>query len=162
MSDQVQALIRKRHLMIGIRHFTDFPDSPPLEGDRALIFPGEVSLTEFRIDPLSPVKIEVRAESPAVFRFTAQYRVPGRDYMDFASARDSTHVGQSAYRTELPPPIQSYTDLRIYFLIDGAARHAYRIAVQCAQRGKPVGKPIICEGTIRRADAKPEQGPKPA
>ncbi len=105
-------------------------------------------MIEFRIDPLSPVEIEVRAESPAVFRFTAQYRVPGRDYVDFATAKSSTRVGESTYRTELRAPIHPYTDLRIYFLVDGPANHATRIAVQCSQRGKPLGKPIICGGTI--------------
>jgi len=105
-------------------------------------------MTEFRIDPQSPVEIEVRAESPAVFRFTAQYRVPGRDYVDFATAKGSTRVDEGAYRTALRAPIASYTDLRIYFLVDGPAKHATRIAVQCSQRGNSLGKPIICEGTI--------------
>ena len=105
-------------------------------------------MTEFRVDPQSPVEIEVKAGSPVVFRFTAQYRVPGRDYVNFASARDSTHVSQSTYRTELRAPIASHTDLRIYFLVDGPANHSYRIAVQCSQRGKPLGKPLICKGTI--------------
>jgi hypothetical protein len=94
------------------------------------------------------VEIELGAEAPAIFRFTAQYRVPGRDYVDFASARDSTQVGQGTYRTELDAPIASHTDLRIYFLVDAPANHRYRITVQCSQRGKPLGNPITCEGTI--------------
>src|SRR5215210_153334 len=105
-------------------------------------------MTEFRVDPQSPVEIEVSARSPAVFRFTAQYRVPGSDYVNFASARDATHVGQSTYRTHLEAPIASHTDLRIYFLVDGPANHAYHIAIQCSQHGKPLGKPLTCEGMI--------------
>lgn len=105
-------------------------------------------MTEFRIDLQIPVEIEVSARSPAVFRFTAQYRAPKRDYVNFASARDSTRVSQSTYRTKLPAPIAPHTDLRIYFLVDGPANHAYRIAVECSQRGKSLGKPVICEGMI--------------
>ncbi len=105
-------------------------------------------MTDFRVDPQSPVEIEISSKSPAVFRFTAQYRVPGHDYVNFASARDSTRVSQSKYKTELQAPIASHTDLRIYFLVDGPANHDYRIAVQCSQRGKPLGEPLTCEGTI--------------
>jgi hypothetical protein len=94
------------------------------------------------------VEIQLSAESPAVFRFTAQYRVPGRDYLDFASARDSTQVGRGTYRIELDAPITPHTDLRIYFLVDAPANHRYRIAIQCSQRGNPLGTPLVCEGTI--------------
>jgi hypothetical protein len=94
------------------------------------------------------VEIELSAASPAVFRFTGQYRVPGRDYVDFASARDSTRVNEGTYRTELDSPIASHTDLRIYFLVDAPANHNYRITVQCSQHEKSLGKPIIREGTI--------------
>jgi hypothetical protein len=105
-------------------------------------------LPEIRIDPQSPVEIAIKAETPAVFRFTAQFRAPGQDYVDFASARDSSHVSQSAYSIQLNAPIRPYTDLRVYFLVDGPTNHPYRIRVQCSQGGSPVGAPIICEGTI--------------
>ena len=105
-------------------------------------------MTEFRVDPKNPVEIELTVESPAVFRFTAQYRVPGSDYVDFASARDSTRVSEGTYRTELNAPIASHTDLRIYFLVDAPANHRYRIAIECSQRGKPLGTPLVSEGTI--------------
>ena len=105
-------------------------------------------MTEFRIDPRNPVEIELSSKSPAVFRFTAQFRTPGHDYINFASARDSKRVSQSTYRTELPAPIESHTALRVYLLVDGPANHRYRIAVNCSQRGKSLGAPITCEGTI--------------
>ena len=105
-------------------------------------------MTELKIDPLRPVEIEIRAESPAVFRFTAQYRAPGHDYVDFASAKDSAHVSKSTYIIELAPPIQPYTDLKIVFLIDGPSRHPYRIRVQCSQDGRPLGGPIVRLGVI--------------
>ena len=105
-------------------------------------------MAEIRIDPQSPVEIDVKAETPAVFRFIAQFRAPGHDYVDFASASDSGYVSRSAYSIALPPPIRPYTDLRIYFLVDGPTNHTYRIRVQCAQAGAARGPPIICEGTI--------------
>ena len=94
------------------------------------------------------MEIEVKAETPAVFRFTAQSRVPGHDYVDFASSSDVGLVSQSAYSIELPAPISPYTDLRINFLIDGPTNHPYRVRTQCSQGGAALGAPIICRGTI--------------
>jgi hypothetical protein len=108
-------------------------------------------MAELKIDRQRPVEIEIKAESPAVFIFTAQYRVPGHGYVDFASAKDSVHVSKSTYTIELRAPIEPYTDLRIYFLVDGPANHPYRIRVQCSQAGLPLGHPILCEGAIDAA-----------
>jgi hypothetical protein len=105
-------------------------------------------MAELKIDPQRPVDIEIRAESPAVFRFTAQYRVPGHDYVDFASAKDSIHVSKSTYVIELAAPIEPYTDMRIVFLVDGPSKHPYRIRVQCSQDGQPLGEPIVRLGVI--------------
>ena len=105
-------------------------------------------MAELKIDPQRAVEIEIKAESPAVFRFIAQFREPDKDYVDFASTKESTHLSKSTYLVELHSPIKPYTDLRIYFLIDGPANHPYRIAIQCSQGSLPLGHPIICEGAI--------------
>jgi hypothetical protein len=105
-------------------------------------------MAELKIDPQRAVDIEIKAESPAVFRFTAQFRAPGHDFVDFASAKDSTHVSKSTYAIELRAPIQPHTHLRIYFLVDGPSNHPYKIRVQCSQGGLPLGDPIMCEGAI--------------
>jgi hypothetical protein len=49
--------------------------------------------------------------------------------------------------------VRSYTDLRIYFLMDGAANHPTRISVSLSQHGRPLGKPIVCEGKIGSDDS---------
>jgi hypothetical protein len=118
-----------------------------LEG-RAHPFRNGGQVAELKIDNQRPVDIEIKAESPAVFRFTAQFRAPGHDYVDFASAKDSTHVSKSTYDIELHAPIQPHTHLRIYFLVDGPSNHPYKIRVQCSQDGLPLGHPIMCEGVI--------------
>lgn len=105
-------------------------------------------MAELKIDPQRAVEIEIRGESPAVFRFIAQFRAPGKDYVDFASTKESTHLSKGTYLVELHPPIKPFTDLRIYFLVDGPANHAYRISIQCSQTALPLGKAIICEGVI--------------
>lgn len=105
-------------------------------------------MADISIDGALPVDIEIQAETVAVFRYTAQYRVPGGDYIDFATAKDSSLVSRSAYRLRLNPPVASYTDLRIYFLIDGPAERPYRIDVTLSQNGQAVGQPIVCSGQI--------------
>ena len=39
----------------------------------------------YKMDPLESVDVEIRADTPSVFRFIAQKRVPGRDYRDSVS-----------------------------------------------------------------------------
>jgi len=105
-------------------------------------------MAQYRMDPLVAVDIDIRAETPLVFRFTAQKRVPGRAYREFASSKDWGHESLSRYSFELLPPIRTYTDLRIYFLIDAPAARPTRITVGCSQNGQPLGPPIVCEGKI--------------
>ena len=100
------------------------------------------------MDPLVAVDIEIKADTPSVFRFIAQKRVPGRDFREFATSRDWGHESQSRYSFELLPPIRTYTDLRIYFLMDGAAGRPTRISVSISQNGQPLGEAIRCEGRI--------------
>lgn len=102
----------------------------------------------YKMDPLEPVKVEIRADTPSVFRFIAQKRVPGRDYRDFASSADWGRESLSRYSFELLPPIRTYTDLRIYFLMDGAAGRSTRIRIEFSQSGQPLGEAIVCEGRI--------------
>ena len=94
------------------------------------------------------VEIDIRADTPSVFRFTAQKRIPGRDFRDFASSRDWGHESLSRYSLELLPPIRTYTDLRVYLLVDGAASRPTRIIIGFAQNGQPLGVPIVCDGKI--------------
>jgi len=105
-------------------------------------------MTQYRMDPLVAVDIEIRGDTPSVFRFIAQKRVPGRDFRDFASSADWGRESQSRYSFELLPPIRTYTDLRIYFLMDGAAGRPTRITVSFSQNGEPLGDAVICEGRI--------------
>ena len=100
------------------------------------------------MDPLVAVDIEIRADTPSVFRFIAQKRVPGREFREFASSRDWGHESQSRYFFELLPPLRTYTDLRIYFLMDGAANRPTRINVSFSQHGESLGDAIVCEGKI--------------
>lgn len=110
-------------------------------------------MVEIKMDPFKPVDIEISAETPAVFRFIAQKRVPGRDFVEFATSADWGRENLSRYSFELLPPIKSYTDLRIYFLMDGASNHPTRISVAFSQSGKPLGDPIVCEGKIGGDDS---------
>jgi len=105
-------------------------------------------MTQFRMDPLVAVDIEIKGDTPSVFRFIAQKRVPGREFRDFASSADWGRESQSRYSFELLPPIRTYTDLRIYFLMDGAAGRPTRITVVFSQNGVPLGEAIVCEGKI--------------
>jgi hypothetical protein len=125
-----------------------FPPYTYVGGPRTPIPATEGQVVELKVDSQRAVEIEIKAESPAVFRFTAQFRAPGHDFVDFASAKDSSHVSKSTYDIELDAPIQPHTRLRIYFLVDGPSNHPYRIRVQCSQGGLPVGHPITCEGAI--------------
>lgn len=102
----------------------------------------------YKMDPLAPVDVDIRADTPSVFRFIAQKRVPGRDYRDFASSADWGRESLSRYSFELLPPIRTYTDLRIYFLMDGAAGRATRLTVSFSQSGQQLGEPIVCDGRI--------------
>ena len=95
-----------------------------------------------------PVEIEIRADTPSVFRFIAQKRVPGRDFRDFASSRDWGRESQDRYSFELLPPVRTYTDLRIYFLVDGAADRPTRIVVSLSQNSQWLGDSIVCKGRI--------------
>ncbi|HEY1952666.1 MAG TPA: hypothetical protein VGG76_07655 [Gemmatimonadaceae bacterium] len=110
-------------------------------------------MAELKIDPQRPIDIDIRAESPEVFSFTAQYRAPGHDYVDFASPKDAVRANHSSFTIELDAPIKRYTDLRIYFLVGGPSSHPFRIIVQCSQNGHALGQPIVCAGTIA-ADGK--------
>jgi hypothetical protein len=105
-------------------------------------------MTQYRMDPLVAVDIEIQGDTPSVFRFIAQKRVPGREFRDFASSADWGRESQSRYSFELLPPIRTYTDLRIYFLMDGAAGRPTRINVTFSQNGQPLGEPIVCDGKI--------------
>lgn len=105
-------------------------------------------MAEYEMDPLEPVVVEINADTPSIFRFIAQKRMPGRDYREFVSSKDWGQEPLSRYWFELLPPVRSYTDLRIYFLMDGAANHPTRIKVALSQHGKPLGDPIVCEGKI--------------
>jgi len=105
-------------------------------------------MTQFRMDPLVAVDIEIKGDTPSVFRFIAQKRVPGREFRDFASSADWGRESQSRYSFELLPPVRTYTDLRIYFLMDGAAGRPTRITVVFSQNGAPLGEAIVCEGKI--------------
>jgi len=105
-------------------------------------------MTQFRMDPLVAVDIEIKGDTPSVFRFIAQKRVPGREFRDFASSADWGRESQSRYSFELLPPIRTYTDLRIYFLMDGAAGRPTRITVVFSQNSAPLGEAIVCEGKI--------------
>ena len=105
-------------------------------------------MTQYRMDPLVAVDIEIRGDTPSVFRFIAQKRVPGREFRDFASSGDWGRESQSRYSFELLPPIRTYTDLRLYFLMDGAAGRPTRITVAFSQNGEPLGEAVVCEGKI--------------
>lgn len=105
-------------------------------------------MAQYKMDPLESVYIEIGADTPSVFRFIAQKRVPGRDFRDFASSKDWGRESLSRYFFELYPPIRTYTDLRIYFLMDGAADRPTRIKVGFRQAGQLLGDPIVCEGEI--------------
>jgi hypothetical protein len=110
-------------------------------------------MAEYEMDPLEPVDIEINAETPAVFRFIAQKRTPGRDFRNFATSGDWGRESLSRYSFELLPPVRSYTDLRIYFLMDGAGNHPTRIKVAFSQNGNPLGEPIVCEGKLGPDDS---------
>ena len=105
------------------------------------------------MDPLESVDIEIKADTPAVFRFIAQKRVPGRDFRDFATSGDWGRESLSRYSFELLPPVRPFTDLRFYFLMDGASNHPVRIKVAFSQNGKLLGTPIVCEGVIGGDDS---------
>jgi hypothetical protein len=105
-------------------------------------------MAEYKMDPLEPVDIDIRAETPAVFRFIAQRRVPGRDYSEFATSKDWGHESLSRYSLELLPPVRSYTDLRIFILMDGAENRPTRIKIALSQNGKHLGEPIVCDGKV--------------
>lgn len=110
-------------------------------------------MAEYKMDPLEAVDIEIRADTPAVFRFIAQRRIPGRDFSEFATSKDWGHESLSKYSLQLLPPVRSYTDLRIYILMDGASNHRTRIRIALSQHGFLLGDPIICEGKIGRDDS---------
>lgn len=110
-------------------------------------------MAEIKMDPGKPVDIEIKADTPAVFRFIAQKRVPGRDFRDFATSGDWGRESLSRYSFELLPPIRTFTDLRIYFLMDGAANHPTRISVSFSQNGRLLAPPIVCEGEIGGDDS---------
>ena len=105
-------------------------------------------MAQYKMDPLEPVAVEIRADTPSVFRFIAQKRIPGRDYRDFAASSDWGRESLSKYSFELLPPIRTYTDLRFYFLMDGPAGRPTRISVSFLQSGQPLGDVIVCEGRI--------------
>ncbi|MDQ3673260.1 MAG: hypothetical protein M3365_02655 [Gemmatimonadota bacterium] len=105
-------------------------------------------MLQYKMDPLESVAVEIRADTPSVFRFIAQKRVPGRDYRDFAASSDWGRDSLSRYFFELLPPIRTYTDLRIYFLMDAPAGRPTRISVSISQSGQPLGDPIVCQGRI--------------
>ncbi len=105
-------------------------------------------MPEITIDRAKTVDIEIRATTLAVFRFTAQARVPGGDFVDFATAKDSTQVSESVYRLRLAPPIRAFTDLRIFFLIDGKPHRPYDIHVHLSQDGHGLADPLHCHGAI--------------
>lgn len=105
-------------------------------------------MAEYKMDPLEAVDIDIRAETPTVFRFIAQRRVPGRDFSEFATSKDWGHESLSRYSLELLPPVRSYTDLRIYILMDGVANRPTRISVGFSQNGKHLGAPILCDGKV--------------
>jgi hypothetical protein len=105
-------------------------------------------MPQYKMDPLEPVDVEIRADTPSVFRFIAQKRVPGRDYRDFAASSDWGRESLSKYSFELLPPIRTYTDIRIYFLMDGQAGRPTHIEVAFSQSGQPLGQPIVCDGRI--------------
>jgi hypothetical protein len=105
-------------------------------------------MAQYKMDPLESVAVEIRADTPSVFRFIAQKRVPGRDYRDFASSSDWGRESLARYSFELLPPIRTYTDIRIYFLMDGAAGRPTRINVSFSQSGQLLGQAIVCEGRI--------------
>jgi hypothetical protein len=110
-------------------------------------------MAEYKMDPLESVDIEIKADTPAVFRFIAQKRVPGRDFRDFATSGDWGRESLSRYSFELLPPVRTYTDLRFYFLMDGASNHPTRIRVSFTQNGKLLGPPVVCEGDIGGDDS---------
>ena len=105
-------------------------------------------MAQYKMDPLESIAVEIRADTPSVFRFIAQKRIPGRDYRDFAASSDWGRESLSKYSFELLPPIRTYTDIRIYFLMDGAAGRPTRIKVSFSQSGQLLGEPIVCEGRI--------------
>ena len=105
-------------------------------------------MPQYKMDPLESVDVEIRGDTPSVFRFIAQKRVPGRDFRDFAASSDWGRESLSRYSFELLPPIRTFTDLRIYFLMDGQAGRPTRIEVAFSQAGQHLGKPIVCEGRI--------------
>lgn len=98
------------------------------------------------MDPLESVDIEIRADTPSVFRFIAQKRIPGREFREFASSADWGHESLSRYWFELLPPVRSHTDLRIYFLMDSPAANPTHINVSFSQHGRSLGDPVSCEG----------------
>jgi hypothetical protein len=105
-------------------------------------------MAEYKMDPLEPVDIDIRADTPSLFRFIAQRRVPGREFSEFATSKDWGHESLSRYSLELLPPVRSYTDLRIYILMDGAESRPTRITITLSQEGKHLGAPIVCDGKI--------------
>ena len=105
-------------------------------------------MAEYKMDPLEPVDIDIRADTPTAFRFIAQRRVPGRDYSEFATSKDWGHESLSRYSLELLPPVRSYTDLRIFILMDGAENRPTRIKIALSQNGKYLGEPIVCDGKV--------------
>jgi hypothetical protein len=98
----------------------------------------QTSMPPLTVDAGQQLEIDIRAETVAAFRFTAQTRIPEGDFIDFASARDSQQISLSQYHIRLAPPIVAHTDLRIYFLIDGSAGRPYRIVVRLSQAGQPL------------------------
>ena len=105
-------------------------------------------MPQYKMDPLESVAVDISADTPSVFRFIAQKRVPGRDYRDFAASSDWGRDSLSKYSFELLPPIRTYTDVRIYFLMDGQAGRPTRITVSFHQSGQLLGTPVVCEGRI--------------
>ncbi len=105
-------------------------------------------MAQYKMDPLESVDVDIRADTPSVFRFIAQKRVPSRDFRDFASSKDWGLESLSRYSFKLLPPVRTYTDLRIYFLMDGAADRPTRIKVGFSQNRQPLGDPIVREGKI--------------
>jgi hypothetical protein len=94
------------------------------------------------------VEITISAATVATFGFKAQFRVPGSDYVQFASGEDSAHVPTSSYSFQLKGPITAYTDLRIYLLIDGPANRPFDVVTTLAQAGRPMTPAVHTQGSI--------------
>jgi hypothetical protein len=103
---------------------------------------------QIRFDPTRPVKVEIRAVTLTIFQFRAQFRVPGSDFIDFGSGGDDDNVSESLFRTILPATHQSFTDLRVTFLVSGKAKRPYRILVGLSQDGRSLADPLVCDGEI--------------